>query len=85
MANPPPQDKHNWAASALPPCHFRGSLGMRVPPQEGVTETEQLSQTARSQRRVSLVQQMATKMEKTLSGRLFESCGLPKGLEEGEI
>lgn len=56
-----------------------------VPAQEEVTETKQLSQTARSQRQVSLVQQMATKMEKTLLGRLFESHGLQKGLEEGEI
>lgn len=84
-ANPPPQDKHNWAASVLPPYHLGSSLGMHMPLQQGVTETKQLSQTARSQRRVSLVQQMATKMEKTILGRLFESRGLQKGLEEGEI
>lgn len=56
-----------------------------VPPQEEVTETKQLSQRDRSQRRVSLAQQTATRMEKTLLGRLFESRGLQKGLEEGEI
>lgn len=82
-ANSPPQDKPGHFCSARVTSAAVWGCVCLVPPQEEVTETKQLSQTARSQRRVSLAQQMATRMEGTLSGRLFESCGLQKGLEKG--
>lgn len=88
VANPPPpRSRANTTGLLLlcPPHRFPSSLGMCVPLQEGAIETKQLSSTARSQHRVSFVQQMTMRMEKTLLGRLFESSGIKKGLEEGEI
>lgn len=64
------------ASTSLP-----GSLGVCVPLQEGATEAKQLSQRARSQLRGHLVWQTPPRMEETLLGRLFESCGQEKGLE----
>lgn len=52
-----------------------------MPLQEGATEAKQLSQRARSQLRGHLVWQTPPRMEETLLGRLFESCGQEKGLE----
>lgn len=64
-ANPLPQGRLSYATAALP----SSSSGRHVPPQEEATEAEQFSQAARSQLRVSLVQQMSTRMEETLLGR----------------
>ena len=88
---PPP-----WGWYSRPPlpresqccCFCSAPTSCPQQPQEEVcasvgrcAETKQLSQSVRSQHRVSSVQQMPTRVEETLSGRLFETKGQEKGLE----